>query len=289
MSAPENIKSLLATEIQAVKQSQGMSGAKNVVDARKALLTRVQQTAASGNAEAIIELERDFLENDLDHYAKAPDKEMIGSLKAGLEGITAIEQQLEIVDDPGKYKAVDRAYNMRRNRKQGLPVDEARQAFGGHRARLGNYVKARLEDTEKQVIQARRKALGIAEKDYIRRQMKTLDVELPESAKPAQTKGDKVALSAEQEAKKKALETAYKSLPKEEALKAHPELAKVYENEAWLKESAEKNIGHIESRNKFMESVRQRSFEQLAKSNSLPDLAKRQTPQQSVKDLDIER
>ncbi len=285
----KRIERLLATEVQAVKQNKVTSNAKDIVDARKALLAHIGQTAASGNAEAIIELERDFLENDLDHYAKANDKEMIGSLKAGLEGITAIEQQLEIVDDPGKYKAIDRAYNMRRNRKQGLPVDEARQAFGGHRARLGNYVKARLEDTEKQVIQARRKALGIAEKDYIRRQMKTLDVELPESAKSAHKKTDKGALSAEEEAKKNTLERAYNLLPKQEALKAYPELAKVYENEAWLKESAEKNIGHVESRNKFMESVRQRSFEQLAKSNSLPNLAKRQTPQQSVKDLDIER
>ena len=311
MSAPENIKSLLATEVQAVKQSQGMSGAKNVVDARKALLTRVQQTAASGNAEATIELERDFLENDLDHYAKAPDKEMIGSLKAGLEGITAIEQQLEIVDDPGKYKAIDRAHTMRRNRKQGLPVDEARQAFGSHRARLGNYVKARLEDTEKQVIQARRKALGIAEKDYIRRQMKTLDVELPESAKPAQTKGDKgapsdgeearrtkigkVALSAEQEAKKKALETAYKSLPKEEALKAHPELAGVYKNKDFLTEKRDSLIEDrdqlIKNHDEFTKGVENRSFEELAKGSSLPDLAKQQqqTPQPSVKDLDIAR
>ena len=85
--------------------------------------------------------------------------------------------------DPEKYKAIDRAYNMRKNRKQGLPVDEARQAFGGHRARLGNYLKYRLEDTEKQVIQARITALSIAEKDYIARQAKTLGVELPASAK----------------------------------------------------------------------------------------------------------
>ena len=81
--------------------------------------------------------------------------------------------------DPGKYKAIDRAYNMRRNRKQGLPVDEARQAFGSHRARLTNYLKYRLEDTEKQVILARIKALSVVEKDYIKRQAKTLGVELP--------------------------------------------------------------------------------------------------------------
>ena len=100
MSASEDTKNLLATEVHAFNKYKAFPNAKELVDARKALLAHIEQTAASGNAEAIIELERDFLENDLDHYAKAHDKEMIGSLKAGLEGITAIEQQLEIVDLP---------------------------------------------------------------------------------------------------------------------------------------------------------------------------------------------
>ena len=98
------IERLLIAEAQAIEQSKGISSGKNIVNARKALLAHIEQTAASGNAEAIIELERDFLEHDLNHYAKAPDKEMIGSLKAGLEGITAIEQQLEIVDLPAAGK-----------------------------------------------------------------------------------------------------------------------------------------------------------------------------------------
>ena len=173
----------MAAELQAVNKHKGVASAQELVDARKALLTCVKETTASGNVEAIIKMERDFLENDLNHYAKAHDKEMIGSLKAGLEGITAIEQQLEIVDDPEKYKAVDRAHTMRRNRKQGLPVDEARQAFGSHRARLTNYLKADLEETKKQVIQARIKALSVVEKDYIERQAKTLGVELVEKSK----------------------------------------------------------------------------------------------------------
>ena len=99
-----------------------------------------------------------------------------------------------------------------------------------------------------------------------------------------------MALSAEQEAKKKALETAYKSLPKEEALKAHPELAGVYKMEAAAQEFAVKHIGHSESQKQFIKEVQQKSFRELAKGNSLPDLAKQQqTPQPSVKDLDIER
>ena len=119
-------------------------------------------------------MEKDFIQNDLDRYAKANDKEMTGSLNAALLGVAAIEQQLEIVDDPAGYRAIDRGHGLPKNRKQGLPLDEARQSFASHRARLGNYVKYRLEETEKQIIHERSKALRIAEKDYIARQAKTL-------------------------------------------------------------------------------------------------------------------
>ena len=46
-----------------------------------------------------------------------------------------------------------------------------------------NYVKYRLEETEKQFIHERRKALSIAEKDYIARQARTLGLELSEQAR----------------------------------------------------------------------------------------------------------
>ena len=107
-------------------------------------------------------------------------------------------------------------------RKQGLPLDEARQAFASHRARLGNYVKYRLEETEKQFIRERRKALGTAEKDYIARQAKALGVELTESVKPAWIKSDPGKLSAREAAKRGTLESAYTSLPGAEAVEAHP-------------------------------------------------------------------
>ena len=86
-----------------------------------------------------------------------------------------------------------------KNRKQGLPLDEARQSFTSHRARLGNYVKYRLEENEKQLVRERRKALGIAEKDYIRRQAKTLGVELAQSAKPAQAEKPQAASQSQKD------------------------------------------------------------------------------------------
>ena len=148
---------LLMLEAIAVKKHQQASSTEELVDARKILIAHVREIKASGNAEAIIEMEKDFIQNDLDRYAKADDKEMTGSLNAALLGVAAIKQQLEIVDDPQKYRAIDRDYALPKNRKQGLPLDEARQSFASHRTRLGNYVNYRLEDTEKQFVRERRK------------------------------------------------------------------------------------------------------------------------------------
>ncbi len=207
---------------------------------------------------------------------------MTGSLKTALSEFSVIEQKLGIVDDPEKYKQVDEDCSLPKNRSKGLPIDEARQVFRSHFARLGNLDKSPSDDIQKQIIHARRTALGIAEKDYIARQAKTLGVDLAESAK-----SDKIILSAEEEAKKNALERAYLSLPKEEALKAHPELAQVYKIEAAAKEFADENIGHLESRAPFIEEIRQSGFWHLARGNTSPSA--RQTPQQSIKGLDAER
>ena len=56
MSAPENIKSLLTTEAQAVEKNKAAPSAKDIVDARKALLARVKEIAATGKAESIAKI-----------------------------------------------------------------------------------------------------------------------------------------------------------------------------------------------------------------------------------------
>ena len=190
MSTPENTQReqgdkrqrLLIRESVAVDEHRAVPSAEKLVDSRKILIAHVKEIAANGNAEAIIKMEKDFIQNDLERYAKADDREMTGSLNASLLSVAAIKQQLEIVDDPHKYQAIDRGHALPKNRKQGLPLDEARQSFSSHRTRLSNYVNYRLEETEKQLVRERRKALGIAEKDYIARQARTLGLELSEQA-----------------------------------------------------------------------------------------------------------
>lgn len=168
-------QNLLMLEASAVKKHDQAPSAIELVNARKALLAHVKEVTASGGAKWIIAMERDIIENDLDRYTHA-DALMTGSLKAALDEIAAIERQLEFVDDPEKYKAVNNAHSLSKNRSRGLPLDEARQSFRSHRARLGNQAKTRMDDIEKQIIHARRTALGAAEREYIKRQARTLGV-----------------------------------------------------------------------------------------------------------------
>ena len=115
------------------------------------------------------------IKNDLDRYSNS--KPMVDSLKAALNEFAVIERQLGMVDKAEQYKPVDAAYSLPKSRSKGLPMDEARQSFRSHSARLGNLDKSRLDDTEKQIIDARRAALSTAERYYIKRQARTLGVE----------------------------------------------------------------------------------------------------------------
>ena len=85
-------------------------------------------------------------------------------------------KKLAIVDDPEKYKATDENFILARNRSKGLPVDEARQSFKSHFARLVNLDKAPLDDLDKQIIEVRKSAIHRAQKQYIERQANTLGV-----------------------------------------------------------------------------------------------------------------
>ena len=60
--------------------------------------------------------------------ARADDKEMTGSLNAALQGFAAIERKHRMVDNLEKYQRVNEEFSFPKNRKQDLPLDEARQS-----------------------------------------------------------------------------------------------------------------------------------------------------------------
>ena len=175
MNGLEAAERILAFEAALVEERNKTSASQRLAGFRNQLLLFIKDTAQGGNAERIVALEKTIIKNDLDRYSNS--KPMADSLKAALNEFAVIERQLGMVDKPAQYKPVDTAYSLPKNRNKGLPMDEARQSFRSHSARLGNLDKSRLDNTEKQIIDTRRAALSTAERDYIKRQARTLGVE----------------------------------------------------------------------------------------------------------------
>ncbi|MDR1349825.1 MAG: hypothetical protein LBJ59_03405 [Zoogloeaceae bacterium] len=114
---------------------------------------------------------------------------MASSLKTAQEELEAIETNVGLVSKPQSYKEIDASNAQRKVRDTNdLPLDGARIAFRSHNARLGNYDKARSDDHEKTIIQARQQNIRIAEKLYIARQEKALGREPKEQIKPQQNR-----------------------------------------------------------------------------------------------------
>ena len=175
MNGLEAAERILAFETALVEERDKTSASQRLAGFRNQLLLFIKESARGGNAERIVALEKTIIKNDLDRYSNS--KPMADSLKAALNEFAVLERQLGMVDKPEQYKPVDAAYSLTKNRNKGLPMDEARQSFRSHSARLGNLDKSRLDNTEKQIIDARRAALSAAERDYIKRQARTLGVE----------------------------------------------------------------------------------------------------------------
>jgi len=102
---------------------------------------------------------------------------MVGSLKTALQAIAVIERHLALVASAAAYRIVDQSHSMAKNRKAGLPFDEARQALASHYTRLENLDKSRLDETEKETIEARKALIAQAIACYARRQMQVLGLE----------------------------------------------------------------------------------------------------------------
>ena len=132
----------------------------------------LREAGKLGDLSLIVSVEKTFVETELAYYSNS--KLMEGSLKTTLKELAVVERHIGIVDDPVRYKAIDEAHSLPRNRKGDLPYDEARQALRSQYARLNNMDKARLGDAEKLVIDARRSNILQAEKLYKERQVKAL-------------------------------------------------------------------------------------------------------------------
>jgi hypothetical protein len=122
----------------------------------------------------IVAAEKAIVTDELQNHANSPG--MVSSLGAALAELDATERLLSIVDDGDEYRRVDLAHSLPKNREKGLPLDEARQAFKSHHARLNNLDRARLSEEEKRLIDARKANMLGAGKLYAGRQAKTLGI-----------------------------------------------------------------------------------------------------------------
>ncbi|WP_273724048.1 hypothetical protein, partial [Bartonella sp. AU18XJBT] len=137
---------------------------KQLHSVRNNLRNHIRNVGESGGLSLLIDTERSLVENDLLRYANS--KAMISSLKIALMEIDVIKKHVILVSNPAQYKTVNEAYSLPKNRKGGLPYDEARQAIASHYARLGNLDKSRLTSIEKSIIDVRKENIVIMRKLY---------------------------------------------------------------------------------------------------------------------------
>jgi hypothetical protein len=168
------LQRLLVVEGGWFKEHAAAPSAQNLNKARDNLLNHVREVGNSQNVSLIVASEKAIIEDERKNHANS--KGMVSSLNAALMELAAIEKLLAIVDDNTRYRQIDQAHILPKNRENGLPLDEVRQAFKSHHARLGNLDKARLSEDEKKIIDARKNNMLNAGKLYAQRQVRTLGI-----------------------------------------------------------------------------------------------------------------
>lgn len=182
----QELQAILIEEHETVKSINVSPLANELSNIRKELLAFLKEVGKSNDLHKIVTAEKEILEGDLARYANS--KPMENSLKIAINELNVIQRHLGIVDNIEDYQAVNEAYSLPKNRQKGLPIDEARQAFRSHSARLTNQDKTRLDDDEKKIIDIRRSAFNTAHKIYQQKQAKTLDTDLSQSQKKSRSR-----------------------------------------------------------------------------------------------------
>jgi len=179
----QDLRRSLLREATLCKSEPSPKNAKTLTAVRNNILACVQNVGQRGDLQEIVATEEILLENELEHHANS--KSMISSLNTALADLANAQKLIHIVGDKKAYNHIANAYALQRNRPQGIPKDEARQAFNSHAARLGNLDKGRISDQEKEILHARKHNIAHANQLYKQQQARTLGVVLPEKPPPA--------------------------------------------------------------------------------------------------------
>jgi len=168
------IKLLLVAEEGLVETLKNTRAARRLADGRKRLLTQLRTLVSSEDLSLIVATEKEIIQGDLLRYANSAA--MVSSLETALQAMQVIEHHLSLVGDQDKYRIVDQSHSLAKNRKAGLPFDEARQALASHLTRLMNLDKSRLDEMDKQLIKVRKAVIANAIEHYTQRQVQILGI-----------------------------------------------------------------------------------------------------------------
>jgi len=170
---------LLTEEEGLLERLKKTRSAKQLSKGRQKLLTHIRKVGRGHDVSLIIATEKKIIEGDLERYANS--KSMTASLQMALDGMNVIQKHLALVNDKDKYPIIDQGHSMVKNRRNGLPFDEARQALASHHARLLNMDKSRADEDEKDIIDARKAAIFHAGELYAGLQANTLGIDFSQN------------------------------------------------------------------------------------------------------------
>ncbi|MBF0250776.1 MAG: hypothetical protein HQL35_09140 [Alphaproteobacteria bacterium] len=164
----------LLNERAAFVQRERSHEAGKLQAAQTDLLQTAKEVGRSGDLELIMATERTILINELRLYGNSAG--MKSSLSTAIEDIKQAERHVPIVKDKKRYAAHAELFQRPKNRRGGLPYDEARQFFNAHNTRLLNQDRSRLSDVEKRTLNVRRTNIRNAEKMYAALQVQALGI-----------------------------------------------------------------------------------------------------------------
>ncbi|MBR4876255.1 MAG: hypothetical protein IKU14_00895 [Rhodocyclaceae bacterium] len=174
-SALTTLENLLSNEYNHDRKMRATIHADDLHNDRVRLLAHLREVGRSGDLEWIVAAEKTIVESDLARYANS--KAMTHSLESALDDLAIIEKHMLIVADKSLYRFLDETHRRPKNRKNGLPLDEAREALASHRTRLDNMDKSRLDEDEKSIVDARKDAMKKANDLYIALQKNALGMD----------------------------------------------------------------------------------------------------------------
>jgi len=124
----DQLDQLLTEEELFVDELKRSRLATQLAAGRTRLLEHLRELVQSDDLPLMIEVEKKIIEGDLSRYANSAG--MASSLEAALEAMHIIKHHLTLVGDKEKYRLVDQTHRLEKNRKAGLPFDEAKHGQG---------------------------------------------------------------------------------------------------------------------------------------------------------------